>query len=228
MRIEMQGRARVVPISPMCVHWQGESECPAPDCYRRVPCAWADEAWALGKYSTPKLRASDSGFAHFGELINQLKYSVSTTQEYWADCLQSLAEQTARFVEGRLARSFEVCLVVPGNRPNTVSVMGEVAKHLITTGQVERIAQMERRSNIRILKQVAHEQRAEEVDGGYQLSGVRLSQPRAHILILDDVFDTGATLNEVAKTARRAAPSAYIAGVCATYLRDPKELVWKQ
>lgn len=218
----------MVPISPMCVHWQGEAECPAPDCYRRVPCTWADEAWAMGKYSTPKRRASDSGLAHFGELINLLKYSVSTTQEYWVDCLRVLAEQTARFVEGRLARTFEVCVVVPGNRPNTVPVMGEVAKHLITTGQVERIVQMQRRSNIRVLKQVAPEKRAEEVDGGYRLGSVGLSQPRANMLLLDDVFDTGSTLNEVAKTARSAAPSAYIAGVCATYLRDPKELLWKQ
>ena len=109
----------MVPISSSCVHWQGEIECPSPECYRRLPCDGLDEAWGLGKYSSVKRRASDSGFAYFGDIINQLKYTVAPSQEYWSDRAEHLAKQVSLFLNKRVNRVFDSVLVIPGNRPNS-------------------------------------------------------------------------------------------------------------
>ena len=73
------------------------------------------------------------------------------------------------------------------------------------------------------MKDVAPPDRPAALAGMYQIEDSGLATASS-ILILDDVFDTGATLMEVTKVVRKTAPNAFVAAICATYLRDPKDL----
>ena len=209
--------------SELCTHWQGEDECPAPGCYRRLPCVWTDEAWGLGQYSNFGQVRGNSPYAFFGRLINGLKYQSSLPSGNWHGLSRNLAEQVSRFITKKGLGIFDVCVVITSNRPGATSVMRTVAEYLGQHEQVRRVESLAKRSPIKVIKGLPPEQRSFELAGKFVVPPGSGLKQAARILILDDVFDTGATLREVAKTVRADAPRAKIVAITATYLRDPKE-----
>jgi len=200
-----------------CVHEPGPTDCPTLGCFRALPCPGADEAWGLGKYSLK--RVSDG---YFGDLIYALKYE-SLPQHMFDDALSDLSTQVSRFLGFKYEHSFDGCVVVNGNRTRDEPVMLHVAKHLQNHKQIRAHETLQKKGYIPVLKQLNRELRKQAVLGKYELSADSRIPMCKHILVVDDVYDSGATLAEAAATVRAAAPTAHIVALTATYLRDPRE-----
>lgn len=200
-----------------CVHTPDLSDCPTQGCFRKLPCSGADEAWGLGKYTLVK-----TGDGFFARLLYGLKYAQERSTNQF-EMFEELTEQVSRFLLLKYREPFDGCVVVPSNRPEPAPVMHEVAQRLRSQDLVRSQEYLHKSGYIPVLKDVNRWERAQAVAGKYQLGEASKVPTSQRILVLDDIYDSGATLAEAVATIRASAPKAHIVALTATYLRDPRE-----
>lgn len=203
--------------APSCVHTPDLSDCPTQGCFRKLPCSGANEAWGLGKYTLVK-----TGDGFFARLIYSLKYARAGSTNH-VESLQELSDQVSRFLTLKYRKSFDGCVIIPSNRSETAPVMHEVAQRLRGQDLVRSQEYLHKSGFIPVLKDLNRLERTQAVADKYQLGPVSKVPISQRILVLDDIYDSGATLEAAVATIRASAPKAHIVALTATYLRDPRE-----
>lgn len=198
-----------------CVHEPGPGDCPTPACYRRLPCPGADEAWGLGKYTVDKAEAR-----FIGALVSDLKYA--THDQDTSRMLAQLSEQIGRFLAMKGQNRFDGCAVVPGSRDTELSIMVSVARALHAAGWVGKQETLIKTGQVPRMKSLARSARAGAVADKYAVGAPSALLDCARILVLDDIYDSGATLSEAVAAVRRAAPQAQVVAITAVYRYDPR------
>jgi len=198
------------------VHGPGKEDCPKSACYRSLACPGADQAWGLGRYS---IEAAGDSF--FGSLVHDLKYELPShvgTQRK----LDTLAEQVSKFLRIKEQATFDRCVIVAGNRSSEDPIMLSVARRLKDMALVDTYELLLKNAEIPVMKGIDRSARALAISGKYRLAADFPRHVSKRVLVLDDVYDSGATLSEAVATVRSAAPDTYIVAIAATYLRDPR------
>ncbi len=159
--------------------------------------------------------------AFFGSQINDLKYG-NPAQSSLDSRVIDLAGSIETFLTGMNLGKFEFGFTVPTNRPNTTNVMRLVMLRLYKSDLVKGMTTLDKNGAFPILKSISPEKRHEMVHNKYLYVPEMLSEREHRILVLDDVFDSGATMSEASRAIRVGYPKAKILGLAVTYLKDPK------
>ena len=200
-------------LSPGCPIWLG-------DPYGRQP--WK-EGWALSEYS-----GSVPHDTHMGSLVNTAKYG----RRPYAVRLKAADEAAERLMSfinylGDSNFQFDACITAPSHSPKEL----DLAKHLCERisagfGALDLSPLLVERSQVQPMKSIhTPEARVHQLGESLKLhvSNVRYS-PRA-VLIVDDVFESGATATVIARNIAAAWPQARIEVITATHKTGRKVIL---
>jgi hypothetical protein len=209
-------------IHSIHTHWARDSDCEAPDCYRKLE----NDIWGLGKYTilTPD---AGYGFSYFGKLIREIKYreDPKTSKD---EKLVALSKSVFEFAVNMLEVPFDCCVTVPPNRHNGISEMRLLAEHLKSLGIFKHTEVLQKDGQIPVMKSIPSSERRSALNGKYFfLNDCQLGE-NAKILVLDDVYESGSTMQTAIGAVFNDDPNQFqpeswkISGLAITYLRDPK------
>jgi hypothetical protein len=206
-------------------HWIIQKNCPNQDCYKSFQVPGFDLFWGLGRYThVPSDIAGKQDRvrkAFFGSQIYDLKYG-NPAQSSLDERVIALAVSIENFLRGMNLGTFEIGFTVPSSRPNTVNLMRLVMLRLYKAELIRGMTTLDKKADFPTLKSIAREKRHEIVANKFQYTKQYVSNSEDHFLVLDDVFDSGATMTETARAIRVGYPKAKILGIAVTYLKDPK------
>jgi hypothetical protein len=204
-----------------CIHSKRGQKCPTSNCSILLPIESATAAWGLGSYNELDPASYSYRPSYFGSLVQSLKYRTITSDEY-ASGLEKIERHLNTFVTEMFDSPADSISFIPGNRPNRKSLPENLVNFIRRSNPALQLLQIEKIAPINILKTVDVEKRAAEVQGKYKLSATANIGKSKNILLIDDVYQTGASLSEVARVLARSAPNSNVYAVAITYLRDPK------
>lgn len=207
------------------IHWLTQKDCPNQDCYKRFQVPGFDLFWGLGRYthfpSGIENQKDTMRKAFFGSQINSLKYG-NPAQSSLDERVIALASSIEKFITGMNLGQFETGFTVPSSRPNTVNVMRLVMLRLYKANLIRGMTTLNKKGEFPTLKSIDRDKRHATVANKFFYNTELISNSETHFLVLDDVFDTGATMTEAARAIRVGFPKAKILGLAVTYLKDPK------
>lgn len=187
-----------------------------------------DGGYSLGPYTFGPQHQHTT----LGESINRYKYWNLEDAER-AEIVEDLANRLLGVLWEVFpqARPFGVCLAVPGNRGSQFSLPRDMCEKLTARYDwlVDGSAAIERSPRLESLKTIPKKDRAEYVSGAWTINKKLLprSVARAGILVIDDVYDTGATMREMSRTIRRAfqrEPKHYMVALSHVETKDWNQL----
>jgi hypothetical protein len=207
-------------VSDLCQHWEKGKECPSPSCYRKLEVEGATEAWGLSTYSQRNRESGLWEYSELGQLVHDLKY-VTMDKATYEEKLVTTEKFVRYFAERMLGGPIDTLAVVPGNRVGSVSLPARLVNRLISERFAQQILEIEKVGSIRVMKSVPEDERFAEVQGKYCVSENPQKFTLQKILLIDDVFETGASLNEVSYIIQSTFPEAQLYVIALTYLRAP-------
>lgn len=182
-----------------------------------------DEGFSLGPYS--------SGPAHErtweGDHVHRYKYRTLKNAER-EQIVDELSNRLLRVLWSvfRDKHPFAVCLAVPGNRGGP-SLPHEVCRTLSARYDwlTDCSSAIVKTRELGTVKPVSKRERSKYLSGAWQIDTQRLplALAREGILVVDDVYDTGATMREMSRTLRRAfrrEPRQYMVAITHVVTRD--------
>ena len=182
-----------------------------------------DEGYSLGPYT----QGEHHERTWLGERINRYKYWDLNK----AERVQIGEEVSTRFLRVLWEvfgerRPFGVCLAIPGNRggPSLPHDMCHVLAHRYDW-IVDASNAVIKNRELGTVKPVSKKDRAAHLSQAWSIEQtlLPLSVARRGILVIDDVYDTGATLREMSRTLRRAfqrEPQQYMVALSHVITRD--------
>lgn len=172
-----------------------------------------DEGYALDRHTVSSTFLGYDGFGNpyfdtkrtqLGELVFRLKNRSDRT------VVDAIADTVVEFIERRKL-DYEVIIPVPPSRQRTFQPTVEIARVVSA-----RVGKPTRESYVRKVKATpelknvyAYQERLKLLEGAFEVEGDSVSGQS--ILLLDDLYRSGATLKTVAQALRLAAPRSIIA-----------------
>lgn len=192
-------------LSPGCPIWLG-------DPYGRHP--WA-EGWSMSEYS-----GSSAHDTRMGRLVNAAKYG----QTPYADRLKAadeIAERMMSFITdlGDSSFQFDACITAPSHSPRAL----DVAKHLcervsLGFGVLDLSPLLSERVPVQPMKSISTpEARLRQLEQSLMLNAADMRYSPRAVLIVDDVFESGATATVIARNLAAAWPQVRIEVLTATH-----------
>ena len=190
---------------------------------------------SLGPYSQPHDHPNGV-LEHtlLGDMINKYKYHDRLLNSRRAAIARSFTDQvfTAiydQFHEEFPAREklpFDVCLGPPENRNTGHSLPGAVCQLLSQDRQwiVNGFSGIRKTRSAEVMKNVPRSERAEHLRGLYEVNKETMPYSNFGFLIVDDVFETGSTVNAVCETLEEAYPHLPRFVVALTHLYSTERL----
>jgi predicted amidophosphoribosyltransferase len=202
-------------------HWIPGKECPLPNCYTKYEIPGYKEIWGLYIYT----EASENGFgerSRLGELVHDLKYENQPISSY-DNRIDELEKYTAWFIERMLLIDFDLIVTVPVNRQNSVSVPKLVSRKLNDRGLAKGFISLRKIAPVRVLKSITLlEERLKEVLGAYEFMQPYDEVSQKRVLVLDDVIESGSTLQAAVTAVLEKWPKAIVYGIAFTFVKDFK------
>jgi hypothetical protein len=208
-------------------HWVRGEDCSAPDCYRLLSVnSFNDAVWGLGKYT---VLTADQGYqySYFGQLIHEIKYRNETNSAY-DERIAKLANSVFEFSVQMLNVPFDCCVTIPSNRNSASSEMQLLAENLQALGVCKHFEVLEKDGQVPVMKSIPPDQRRAALREKYFFRNDCKLGDNAKILVLDDVYESGASMQAAMGAVFRDDPNRFqleawkITGLAVTYLRDPK------
>lgn len=170
---------------------------------------WA-HSFSLGPYFA---REGGTKYTKTGLKVYRYKYGEETEEARNA-IATDLAAQAIRVMRKHLwpfyytlgRHSFDKCLGVPGNRNSSLPISQAVCTLISTKLRwVDDYSdRVEKKRAGQVLKTIERPRRPATVQGLYRLNTQGLARPRRGVLIVDDIYDTGSTMNAMFWCVREA------------------------
>jgi predicted amidophosphoribosyltransferase len=167
----------------------------------------------------------EQDFTELGKLVSEFKYSKYMSPHRGLEITRIFADEVAKVLKlGTEIDShlFNSLIAIPPNRANAKSLPKAVAHELS-----EKFAWVKNDSKflvknreISVLKNLPVEERTEMLKGAYSTDSEYDLQHLSGFLVLDDIYQSGATLKEVCRTLKRAYPEVPRYVLTMTHLRS--------
>ena len=161
------------------------------------------EGYAISMYSRGYNFLSGQDFTELGEAIYKYKYYKNLPSQD-RDRIQDLCVRTLKqALREKFGESlpFNFVVAVPANRSNSHSLPPLIAKDLAgrSAGALLEVGKLLlKQKEIPVLKNLDNDEKSKALLDAY-LFKPNLPEPKKGILIIDDIYDSGATLRSVAR-----------------------------
>ncbi len=169
--------------------------------------------------------SQEQDFTELGKLVREFKYSKFLKPERGLEITKIFANEVQRVLklsEKQDAHEFNSLIAIPSNRVNANSLPTAVSHELSA-----RFPWLKNDSKylvknhaIEVVKNLPVEQRAEKLRGAYATKPDYNLQNVTGFLVIDDVYQSGATLKEVCRTLKRINPQIPRYVLTMTHLRS--------
>jgi predicted amidophosphoribosyltransferase len=180
------------------------------------------EGWALGKYSGRKLNKSDKtlnkyDYLKYGKLIHDYKYESFKLNDDLAKEMRRLAmheinKSVDYFLRGyypNFSKDFDTLIAVPSSRGFDSTIQREVCLHLSGYGLniVKDAIYAKSEGNVATKNISGYQPRLKSIESRYEAGSNKEIKNAQRILVVDDIYDTGATLRTTVQLLNRLAPN---------------------
>ena len=179
------------------------------------------EGWALGKYSGKLDEKStkthtEYGYLKYGKLVHDYKYESFKLAESSGALMRNsimleINSSVDYFLNGYFPfnrRDFNTVLAVPSSRGSTSTIQSEICRHLVENGFKEAIGAVYVKDKGRIAtKNISgFQERLKSVGARYELGKSNDLQSAKGLLLIDDIYETGATLRATVDILNEVVP----------------------
>ena len=170
-----------------------------------------DNGWALDIYTTkstprPGGEGFDNEYTDVGYALHRLKYWVDISSDERSQLINKLSNAVVDFMQKRssVTPCLDVIMPTPPSKNREIQLVPEMAKKI---GQLLKISvDNEYLIKVRETQQLKGVnsliEKREILDSAFGISGDKYQAKS--LLLFDDVYDSGSTLNEITKTLRSA------------------------
>jgi predicted amidophosphoribosyltransferase len=167
----------------------------------------------------------EQDFTELGKLVSEFKYSRSLSPQRGLDITRVFAEEVAKVLKLTAEKDshlFNSLIAIPPNRANANSLPKAVAHELSEkfTWLINDSKYLVKNHEIAVIKNLPVEERAEMLRGAYSTDSEYDLRHFTGFLVLDDIYQSGATLKEVCRTLKRAHPEVPRYVLTMTHLRS--------
>jgi predicted amidophosphoribosyltransferase len=169
--------------------------------------------------------SQEQEFTELGKLVREFKYSKYLKPQRGVEITKIFADEVQNVLklnEKQDSHEFNSLVAIPSNRPNANSLPEAVAHELSTrfTWLKNDSKYLAKNHEIEVIKNLPVDQRAEKLRGAYSTKPEYNLQHLTGFLVIDDVYQSGATLKEVCRTLKRANPDVPRYVLTMTHLRS--------
>lgn len=167
----------------------------------------------------------EQDFTELGKLVSEFKYSRSLSPQRGLDITRIFAEEVVKVLKlspEKDSHLFNCLIAIPPNRVNANSLPKAVAHELSEkfTWLKNDSKYLVKNHEIAVIKNLPVEERAETLRGAYSIDSEYDLRHLTGFLVLDDIYQSGATLKEVCRTLKRAHPKVPRYVLTMTHLRS--------
>jgi len=180
------------------------------------------EGWALGKYSGKMEERStkthtEYGYLKYGKLIHDYKYESFKGIETLGESMRKsiMLEINASvdyFLNGYFPvdrRDFNTVVAVPSSRGSMSTIQGEICRYLVQKGFHEAIdtVHVKDKGQVATKNIPGLQERLKSVGARYELGRATDLQNAKGLLLIDDIYETGATLRTTVEILNEVVPA---------------------
>lgn len=179
------------------------------------------EGWALGKYSGKLEEKStkthtEYGYLKYGKLVHDYKYesfkiTKSSGQSMRKSIMLQINTSVDYFLNGYFppnVRDFNTVVAVPSSRGSTSTIQSEICRFLVEKGFQEAIGTVHVKNTGRVATKniPGLQERLKSVGARYELGRSNDLQNAKGLLLVDDIYETGATLRTTVEILNQIVP----------------------
>ena len=167
----------------------------------------------------------EQDFTELGKLVSEFKYSRSLSPQRGLEITRIFAAEVVKVLKLSAEKDshlFNCLIAIPPNRVNTNSLPKAVAHELSEkfTWLKNDSKYLIKNHEIAVIKNLPIEERVEVLKGAYSTDPEYDLRHLNGFLVLDDIYQSGATLKEVCRTLKRAHPEVPRYVLTMTHLRS--------
>jgi len=179
------------------------------------------EGWALGKYSGKLEEKStkthtEYGYLKYGQLVHDYKYASFKLIESSGESMRNsimleINTSVDYFLDGYFPfnrRDFNTVVAVPSSRGSISTIQSEICRHLVQNGFNEAIGAVHVKDKGRVATKniPGLQERLKSVGARYELGKSNDLQNAKGLLLIDDIYETGATLRTTVEILNEVVP----------------------
>ena len=180
------------------------------------------EGWALGKYSGKLEEKStkahtEYGYLKYGKLVHDYKYESfkgieSSGKSMRKSIMLEINASVDYFLNGYFPinrRDFNTIVAVPSSRGSISTIQSEICRHLVQKGFNEAIDTVHVKDKGRVATKniPGLQERLKSVGARYELGRSNDLQNAKGLLLIDDIYETGATLRTTVEILNEVVPA---------------------
>gem|GEM_PF-6589761 len=180
------------------------------------------EGWALGKYSGKLEEKStkahtEYGYLKYGKLVHDYKYESfkgieSSGESMRKSIMLQINASVDYFLNGYFPvdrRDFNTVVAVPSSRGSISTIQSEICRHLVQKGFNEAIDTVHVKNKGRVATKniPGLQERLKSVGARYELGRSSDLQNAKGLLLIDDIYETGATLRTTVEILNEVVPA---------------------
>jgi predicted amidophosphoribosyltransferase len=180
------------------------------------------EGWALGKYSgklegkSTKLH-TEFGYLKYGKLVHDYKYASfkldqNSGESLRCSIMREINESVDYFLNGyfpKYGRDFDTVVAVPSSTGSRSTIQDEICSHLVKSGfkQARDAVCVKNKGRVATKNIPGLQARLKSVGARYELGKSQDLQSATGLLLIDDIYETGATLRTTVEILNEVVPS---------------------
>jgi predicted amidophosphoribosyltransferase len=180
------------------------------------------EGWALGKYSGKLTEPSTSPhtkyvYLKYGKLVHDYKYESFNLGNDAARSMRSsvmleINKSVDYFLNGyfpKSKRNFDTVVAVPSSRGSKFTIQNEICGYLVKKGfhQAKNTVHVKDKGRVATKNIPGLQERLKSIDSRYELGMTHDLLKANGLLLIDDIYETGATLRTTVKLLNEVVPS---------------------
>lgn len=180
------------------------------------------EGWALGKYSGKLEEKStkthtEYGYLKYGKLVHDYKYESIKLIESSGESLRNtimleINKSVDYFINGYFPenkRDFDTVVAVPSSRGSMFTIQHEICRHLVKKGfhQARDTVHVKDKGRVATKNIPGLQERLKSIGARYELGRPNDLLNAKGLLLIDDIYETGATLRTMVQILNEIVPS---------------------
>ena len=180
------------------------------------------EGWALGKYSGKLEEKStknhtEYGYLKYGKLVHDYKYESfkgieSLGRSIRKTIMLEINASVDYFLNGYFpvnGRDFNTVIAVPSSRGSISTIQSEICRYLVQKGFHEAIGAVRVKDKGRVATKniPGLQERMKSIGARYELGRSNDLQNAKGLLLIDDIYETGATLRTTVEILNEVVPT---------------------
>ena len=180
------------------------------------------EGWALGKYSGKLEEKStkihtEFGYLKYGTLVHDYQYASFKLNENSGESLRNsimleINDSVDYFLNGYFPKyvcDFDTVVAVPSSRGSRSTIQDEICRHLVKSGfkQASDAVHVKNKGRVATKNIPGLQARLKSVGTRYELGNSKDLYSATGLLLIDDIYETGATLRTTVEILNEVVPS---------------------